>query len=188
MPPKAFEVGALRAKNLILWFSPIMLTPALLSLSLHLLWSLPPSLPPIPQFNFSSLSLNSNQSKPLQIQWFISRLASSVTTGHVPGPASCTFWPFYLSVRLVSLTQMEIPIDWVTRCWGFLEADEGKKKKKGKTSTAERTDKQTAKRMFAQTNGCPAGLMNGHVERVEVGERCRNSSTCFPSEPQGPAM
>ena len=46
MPPKAFEVGALRAKNLILWFAPIMLTPALLSLSLHLLWSLPPSLPP----------------------------------------------------------------------------------------------------------------------------------------------
>ena len=47
MPPKAFEVGALRAKNLILWFAPVMLTPALLSLSLHLLWSLPPADPPI---------------------------------------------------------------------------------------------------------------------------------------------
>lgn len=34
---------------------------------------------------------------------------------------------------------------------------------------AERTDKQTAKRMFAQTNGCPAGLMNGHVKKVEGG-------------------
>lgn len=46
-----------------------------------------------------------------------------------------------------------------------LEAD--KKEKEELPLLGEQTNKQTAKQMFAQTNGCPDGLMNGHVEKGE---------------------
>lgn len=62
MPPKAFEVGALRAKNLILWLSPYHAD------SCSAPSTLIQPLPSILQFNFSSHSLNSNKSKPLQIK------------------------------------------------------------------------------------------------------------------------
>lgn len=62
-------------------------------------FSLNLSCPPFPQRNFSSLSLNSNQSKPRQSQGFISRL-TFVTASLVPGPDSPTS-DLYLSLQTV---------------------------------------------------------------------------------------
>lgn len=130
----------------------------------------PPTHPPVPQFNFSSLSLNSNQSKPLPIHWFISRLASSATASLVSGLASLPLTFIYQCRQSLQLCWKS---PWIESQDTDLEADEKKRGGNSVRSMAEQTHKQTPKRMFTQTNGPPSpslsGLMNGHAQRMDGG-------------------
>lgn len=133
----------------------------------------PPLLPQplLPQFNFSPLlPLNSNQSKPLQIPWFISRLASSAAVQSPPHSPllHLSSQPFpsrplgliltfdlYLSMQPPSLqlTRKSLRneshdadlcrIGW--RRKKKREKQRGRKKTHTAHSTAERKDKQMAK-------------------------------------------